>query len=115
MDITDPDLTGLKALLELKEEYRDLVEIQIVAFPQEGLYCYPKAEELLEEALRMGADAIGAIPHFEYTEELGRASLKKVVELAVKYDRMIDVHCDETDDEHSHFLGQPRLSHGILQ
>ena len=54
----------------------------------------------------MGADAIGAIPHFEYTEELGRASLKKVVELAVKYDRMIDVHCDETDDEHSHFLEQ---------
>ena len=106
VDITDPDLTGLKALLELKEEYRDLVEIQIVAFPQEGLYCYPKAEELLEEALRMGADAIGAIPHFEYTEELGRASLKKVVELAVKYDRMIAVHCDETDDEHSHFLEQ---------
>lgn len=104
VDITDPQLTGLKALLELKEEYRELVQIQIVAFPQEGLYCYPRAEELLEEALKMGADAVGSIPHFEYTEDLGKRSIEKTVELAMKYNKMIDVHCDETDDENSHFL-----------
>lgn len=103
-DVTDPKLTGLKALLELKEEYREMVQLQIVAFPQKGLYSYPRAEELLEEALKMGADGVGAIPHFEYTEDLGKRSIGKIVELAMKYNRMIDVHCDETDDENSHFL-----------
>ncbi len=106
VDITEPNLTGLKALLELREEFRDFVKIQIVAFPQEGLYCYPGAEELLEEALKMGADVVGAIPHFEYTEDLGKASVKKAIDLAVKYNRLIDVHCDETDDEHSRYLEQ---------
>lgn len=101
VDVTDPSQTGLKALLELKDELKDKVYIQIVAFPQEGMYAYPNGAELVEEAVKMGADAVGGIPHFEYYEELGNDSVKKTVELALKYDKLIDVHTDETDDPNS--------------
>lgn len=104
IDVTDPNLTGLKAMLELREEMKDLAEIQIVAFPQEGMYSYKGGAELVEEGLKMGADCVGAIPHFEYTSELGTKSVKKAVELAVKYDKLVDVHCDETDDDMSRFV-----------
>ncbi len=104
IDVTDPNLTGLKAMLELREEMKDLAEIQIVAFPQEGMYSYKGGAELVEEGLKMGADCVGAIPHFEYTAELGTKSVKKAVELAVKYDKLVDVHCDETDDDMSRFV-----------
>lgn len=104
IDVTDPNLTGLKAMLELREEMKDLAEIQIVAFPQEGMYSYKGGAELVEEGLKMGADCVGAIPHFEYTAELGTKSVKKAVELAVKYDKLVDVHCDETDDDMSRFI-----------
>ncbi|WP_419835109.1 amidohydrolase family protein [Endozoicomonas atrinae] len=65
VDTTDPSLTALHALLELREEMRDLIDIQLVAFPQEGIPSFPKGAELLEEALKMGAEAVGGIPHFE--------------------------------------------------
>lgn len=104
IDVTDPNLTGLKAMLELREEMKDLAEIQIVAFPQEGMYSYKGGAELVEEGLKMGADCVGAIPHFEYTSELGTKSVKKAVELAVKYNKLVDVHCDETDDDMSRFV-----------
>ena len=103
-DVTDPDLTGLKALLELREKVRSWIEVQIVAFPQEGLLSYPKGAELMEEALRLGADAVGGIPHFEHTREMGADSVKETFRLAERYDRPIDVHCDETDDPESRFL-----------
>ena len=80
------------------------VELQIVAFPQEGILSYPNGKELLEEALRMGADVVGGIPHYEFTREYGVDSLKIAFELAVKYDRLVDIHCDEVDDEHSRFV-----------
>lgn len=98
IDICDPELTGLKAMLELREELKDNVTIQIVAFPQEGMYAYKGAVELMEEALKMGADCVGGIPHFEWAYEFGQDSVRKTVELALKYDKLIDVHCDETDD-----------------
>ena len=98
IDVCDPDLTGLKAMLELREELKDNVTIQIVAFPQEGMYAYKGAVELMEEALKMGADCVGGIPHFEWAYEFGQDSVRKTVELALKYDKLIDVHCDETDD-----------------
>ncbi|WP_367106262.1 amidohydrolase family protein [uncultured Psychrobacter sp.] len=98
IDVCDPDLTGLKAMLELREELKDNVTIQIVAFPQEGMYAYKGADELMEEALKMGADCVGGIPHFEWAYEFGQDSVRKTVELALKYDKLIDVHCDETDD-----------------
>lgn len=99
-DVTDPNLTSLKALLELKEELKDTVTLQIVSFPQEGMYSYegPHGEsgaDLVEEGLKMGADCVGGIPHFEQCREFGERSMHTVVELASKYDKLIDVHCDE--------------------
>ncbi len=103
-DVTDPSLISLKALLELREELKDIVTIQVVAFPQEGMYAYKGGDLLVEEALKMGADCVGAIPHFEFAREFGEKSIHKTVELALKYNKLIDVHCDETDDDQSRFL-----------
>lgn len=104
VDVCDPDLTALKALLEVKEEMKDYIDLQIVAFPQEGYLSYPKGAELVEEALKMGADVVGGIPHFEFTREYGVESVKLAFDLAEKYDKLIDIHCDEIDDEQSRFL-----------
>lgn len=104
VDVTDPNFTALKAILELKEKLRDKVEIQIVAFPQEGMYTYRGGYELVEEALKMGADVVGGIPHYEPAREYGERSIHDIVKLALKYDKLIDVHCDETDDPHSRFV-----------
>ena len=91
-------------LLELKDEMREVAEIQVVAFPQEGLLSYPGGLQLMEQAIEAGADVVGAIPHFEYTRELGEASLKEAVRLARVHDLLVDVHCDEIDDPNSRFL-----------
>lgn len=104
VDVSDPTLTALKAMLEVKQEVAPWVDLQIVAFPQEGILSYPNGEVLLEEAVRLGADVIGAIPHFEFTREYGVESLHKTFALAQKYDHLIDVHCDEIDDEQSRFV-----------
>lgn len=104
VDVSDPRLIALKALLELKSEMAPWIDIQIVAFPQEGILSYPDGAALLEEALRLGADVVGAIPHFEFTREYGVESLHIAFALAQKYDRPIDVHCDEIDDEQSRFI-----------
>ena len=104
VDVSDPTLTALKAMLELKAEVRDFIDVQIVAFPQEGILSFPNGKALLDEAMKMGADAVGGIPHFEFTREYGVDSLKYVFELADKYDRLIDIHCDEIDDEQSRFV-----------
>jgi len=104
VDVTDPTLTALKAMLEVKEEVSRYVDLQIVAFPQEGILSYPNGQELLEEALRMGADVVGGIPHYEFTREYGVESLKIAFALAEKYDRLVDIHCDEIDDEQSRFV-----------
>jgi cytosine/creatinine deaminase len=103
-DVTDPEFTGLKALLEVKEKVREWADVQIVAFPQEGMISYPGGVELMEEALRLGADAVGGIPHYEQTREMGVESVKQSFRLAEKHDKFIDIHCDETDDPHSRFL-----------
>ncbi|WP_138418188.1 cytosine deaminase [Aquibacillus sediminis] len=104
VDITEPNFTGLEALLEVKQELKPWVDVQIVAFPQEGIYAYPKGAALLEEALKMGADAVGGIPHYEFTREDGVQSVKKALDLAYKYDKLVDIHCDEIDDEQSRFV-----------
>jgi len=104
IDVSDPTLTALKAMLEVKQEMAPWVDIQLVAFPQEGILSFPDGEALLEEALRLGADAVGAIPHFEFTREYGVESLHKAFALAQKYQRLVDVHCDEIDDEQSRFV-----------
>lgn len=104
VDVSDPTLTALKAMLEVKQEVAPWVDLQIVAFPQEGILSYPNGEALLEEALRLGADVVGAIPHFEFTREYGVESLHIAFRLAKKYQRPLDIHCDEIDDEQSRFL-----------
>ena len=103
-DVTDPELTGLKALLEVREKVGGWIDVQIVAFPQEGLLSFPQGSELIEEALKLGADAVGGIPHYERTREMGTESVKETFRLAERYDRPVDVHCDETDDPESRFL-----------
>ncbi|MTD29158.1 cytosine deaminase [Erwinia sorbitola] len=104
IDVSDPTLTALKAMLEVKQEMAPWVDIQLVAFPQEGILSYPDGEALLEQALQLGADVVGAIPHFEFTREYGVESLHRTFALAQKYQRMVDVHCDEIDDEQSRFV-----------
>lgn len=104
VDVSDPNLVALKAMLEVREEMKEWVELQIVAFPQEGILSYPSGKALLEEALKLGADVIGAIPHFEFTREYGVESLHYVFDLAEKYQVLVDVHCDEIDDEQSRFI-----------
>ncbi len=103
VDICDPDLTALHALVELKKEVEDIVELQIVAFPQDGIIRYPGGAVLLEKALAAGADVVGGIPHHERTREDGLESLDIVFKLAGEYNKDIDVHTDETDDDHSRF------------
>ncbi len=104
VDVTDPTLQALDALLEVRDRVRDVVGLQIVAFPQEGICSFPDGERLMDEAARRGADVIGAIPHFEDTREDGVRSVEIAVELAQRYDRLLDAHCDEIDDEQSRFV-----------
>ena len=104
VDVTDPHLIAAQALLELKHDLKDQVDLQLVAFPQEGIESYPNGRKLLEDAVRMGADCVGAIPHYEFTREYSVSSLNYAVALAEKYDKLVDVHCDEIDDEASRGL-----------
>ena len=104
VDVTDPNLTGMKALLKLREELKDIVTLQLVAFPQEGFFRYKGAADLVRKALEMGADVVGGIPHFEISYEHGVESLKQIVDLALEFDVMIDIHCDENDDPNSRFF-----------
>ncbi|MBW0147175.1 cytosine deaminase [Marinobacter arenosus] len=104
VDVTDPSLTALKAMLEVREQTASYVDLQIVAFPQEGIWSFPNGRDLMEEAIRLGADVVGGIPHFEFTRDYGAESVRWLVELAYKHDRLVDVHCDEIDDPESRFL-----------
>ena len=104
VDVTDPELKGLRVMQELKKEVAPYMDLQIVAFPQEGMYAYSDGDRCVEEALKLGAEVVGAIPHFEHNAELGRKSVTKAFELAAKYDRLIDIHCDEIDDPMSRFI-----------
>jgi len=103
-DVSEASLTALKALLEVREEVKDWLTLQVVAFPQDGIYGRAKNDELMEEAMRLGADVVGGIPHYELTREEGVRSISRIFELAEKYDRLIDIHCDEIDDDQSRFL-----------
>ena len=104
VDVSDPTLTALKAMLEVKKEIAPWVDLQIVAFPQEGILSYPNGEKLLEQAMEMGADVVGGIPHFEFTREYGVESMHIAFDIARKYNKQIDIHCDEIDDEQSRFV-----------
>jgi len=104
VDVCDPNLVALGALLEVREEVRDLITMQIVAFPQQGMYSFPNGEQLMVRALELGADVVGGIPHYEWTREYGERDVRTALRLAAEYDRPADLHCDETDDDQSRFL-----------
>jgi cytosine/creatinine deaminase len=98
VDVCDERLLGVEALLEVKKRVAPYIDLQLVAFPQDGYYRYPGAVELLKRALDLGVDVVGGIPHFERTMADGTASVKALCEIAAKRGLMIDLHCDETDD-----------------
>ncbi len=104
VDVTDPTLTALKAIAPLKKKLAPYLELQIVAFPQEGILSFPNGKELMLKALENGVDVIGGIPHFEYTREYGVESIHWLVDIAKQHNKLVDVHCDEIDDEQSRFL-----------
>ncbi len=97
-DCTEKTLTGVKALIKAREEFKDFIDIQVTAFPQDGIMTEPGNPEYLRKAVEMGADNVGMIPHNEYTREDAVESIKYAFEVAREYDRDIDGHVDETDD-----------------
>lgn len=103
-DVSEPNLIALQALLEVRDAVKDWTTVQVVAFPQDGIYGSDGNDALLETALKLGADAVGGIPHYEMTREDGVQSVHRIFELAHRYDALIDIHCDEIDDDQSRFL-----------
>lgn len=101
VDTTDPSLMAVDVLLEVREEMKDFVDIQLVAFPQDGVLRAPDGLKLLERALDKGVDVVGGIPHFERTMDQGRESVRMLCEIAAGRGLMVDMHCDESDDPHS--------------
>jgi cytosine deaminase len=96
--------TALRALLELREEVREIVDLELIAFPQDGVLSFPDGEALMREAMRLGCDVVGGIPHYELTREDGIEEVGIVFDIARDFDKPLDLHCDETDDDHSRFL-----------
>ncbi|NCD25603.1 MAG: cytosine deaminase [Deltaproteobacteria bacterium] len=101
VDTTDPSLMAVDVLLEVRDEMKDFVDIQLVAFPQDGVLRAPDGLKLLERALDKGVDVVGGIPHFERTMDQGRESVRMLCEIAAGRGLMVDMHCDESDDPHS--------------
>jgi len=104
VDVCDPELRALRALVELREEVRGLIDLQLVAFPQQGILSYDGGEALMRKAVELGVDVVGAIPHYELTREDGVESVRLAFALADEHGLRVDIHCDETDDEHSRFV-----------
>ncbi|HEX5465883.1 MAG TPA: cytosine deaminase [Candidatus Limnocylindrales bacterium] len=104
VDVCDPNLVALRALLELRDEVRDLVDLRLIAFPQDGIMDFPDGQALMREAMALGCDVIGGIPHYELTREAGVEEVLFLFQLARETGKGIDLHCDETDDEQSRFL-----------
>jgi len=103
-DTTTVNLNTVKALVRGRKELRDLVNIQVTSFPQDGIRTDPGNLERLEKSLELGADNVGMIPHNEWTREDGVKSIEDAFALAKKYNKDIDGHIDETDDPSSRFL-----------
>lgn len=98
VDVCDDRLTAVEALLDVKRRIAPYVDLQLVAFPQDGLYRSADAERNLLRALDMGVDVVGGIPHFERTMEDGARSVRRACEIAAERGLPVDLHCDETDD-----------------
>ena len=104
VDVCDDRLLGVEALLEVKRRVAPYLDLQLVAFPQDGLYRSKTGEKNLLRALDLGVDVVGGIPHFERTTTDGAASVRRVCEIAAERGLRVDLHCDETDDPHSRHI-----------
>ena len=116
VDVCDPRLLAVDALLEVKKEVAPYLDLQLVAFPQDGFFSSPQAAELLETALDRGVDVVGGIPHFERTMDEGRKSVEVLCRIAAERGLRIDMHCDESDDplsRHIETLTAETVRHGL--
>jgi cytosine deaminase len=104
VDVCDPELRALRALVELRQEIGDQMDLQLVAFPQQGILSFEGGQDLMRKAVALGADVVGGIPHYEITREYGVESVKFAMALAAEHGLRVDIHCDETDDDHSRFV-----------
>lgn len=104
VDVSEPTLVLLDTLLDVRQRVRSFCDVQVVAFPQDGLFSSPGGPERLEEAMKRGADVVGGIPHGEPTREDGVRSVHACFDLAERFDKPIDLHCDEIDDPQSRFI-----------
>ena len=98
VDTSDPRLVTVEAMLEVQDRVRDYIDLQIVAFPQDGYFRAPDGEASFARALDMGANIVGGIPHFERTMDEGRLSVEALCRIAADRGLPVDMHCDETDD-----------------
>ncbi len=98
VDVCDDRLLAVEALLDVKKRVKPYLDLQLVAFPQDGYFRSPTAARNLERALDLGVEVVGGIPHFERTMAEGAASVKALCEIAAKRGLMVDLHCDESDD-----------------
>jgi cytosine deaminase len=116
VDTTDETLRGVEALLEVRRLVAPYLDLQLVAFPQDGLFRAPNGLANLTRALDMGVDVVGGIPHFERTMEEGAESVRVLARIAAERGLMLDLHCDETDDplsRHVETLARETLRHGL--
>ena len=116
VDTTPDHLNTVTALLEVREKVRDYIDLQLVAFPQDGLYRAPNGRANLIRALDRGVDVVGGIPHFERTMEEGARSVRDLCTIAAERGLPVDLHCDETDDplsRHVETLAQEVSRHGL--
>ena len=98
VDVCDARLLAVQALLDVKRQVAPYLDLQLVAFPQDGVLRSPGGIENLKRALALGVDVVGGIPHFERTMQQGAESVRLLCELAAEQGRLVDMHCDETDD-----------------
>ena len=104
VDVCDPRLLAVEALLHVRDKVKPYLDLQLVAFPQDGVLRSPGALEQMKRALKMGVEVVGGIPHFERTMSDGAESVRLLCELAAEQGRAVDMHCDETDDPHSRHI-----------
>lgn len=104
VDVCDDELKGVQALLEVREQVAPYLDLQLVAFPQDGVLRDPTAMDNLVRALDMGVEIVGGIPHFERTMDEGAESVRQLCRIAADRGLMVDMHCDESDDPHSRHI-----------
>jgi len=104
VDVCDPRLLAVRALLQVQRQVAPYLQLQLVAFPQDGLLRHPGAIDLLKQALDLGVEVVGGIPHFERTMQEGADSVKMLCELAAERGLRVDMHCDESDDPMSRHI-----------